>query len=64
MKVKVIERFKDLKEGVIREKGDTFDVSKERYKELNSVLKLVVEVAEETKPTASKSTVKKRGAKK
>ena len=64
MKVKVIERFKDSKEGVIREKGDTFEVSKERYKELNSVLKLVVEVAEETKPTASKSTVKKRGAKK
>jgi len=64
MKVKVIERFKDSKEGVTRKPGDTFIVSKERYKKLNSTFKLVEEVAEETKPTAAKSTVKKRGAKK
>ena len=61
MKVKVIERFKDSKEGVIRERGDTFIISKERFSEINSTCKMVAEVAEETKP---KSTTKKRGAKK
>ena len=61
MKAIVLRPFVDKKEGVTRKPGDTFIVSKERYKELNSVLKLVAEVAEETKP---KSTTKKRGAKK
>lgn len=64
MKVRVIQRFNDKKEGVIRERGDTFIISKERFLEINSTFKLVEEVAEETKPTAAKSTVKKRGAKK
>lgn len=64
MKVRVIQRFNDKKEGVIRERGDTFIISKERFSEINSTCKMVAEVAEETKPTASKSTTKKRGAKK
>jgi len=64
MKVIAIQRFKDKKEGVIRERGDTFIISKERFSEINSTCKMVAEVAEETKPTAAKSTVKKRGAKK
>jgi len=64
MKAIVLRPFVDKKEGVTRKPGDTFIVSKERYKKLNSTFKLVEEVAEETKPTASKSTTKKRGAKK
>lgn len=36
MKVKVIERFRDLKEDKIREIGDIFEVSKDRYSTLIS----------------------------
>lgn len=35
MKVKTIRKFKDLKENKIREKGDIFTVSQERFKEIN-----------------------------
>lgn len=36
MKAKVLEKFRDLKEGKIREKGDIFEVSKERFKAIQS----------------------------
>lgn len=47
MKVKAIKRFNDKKEGVTRKTGDTFIVSKERFKEINSTHDLVEEVKEE-----------------
>ena len=64
MEVLVVKPFKDRKEGVTRNQGDTFTLSKERYKEINSTKfgVLVEAVAEGTKPT--KSTKKKGGAKK
>lgn len=48
MKVKTIRKFKDLKENKIREKGDIFTVSQERFKEINSTKykKLVEKVNE------------------
>ena len=51
MKVITIERFSDLKEGVVREIGDTFEVSKKRYEEILKVGEFVEEVkeAKETK---------------
>lgn len=50
MKVKTLKPFHDKKEGVTRKPGDTFDVSEERYNEINStkVGTLVEAVAEET----------------
>lgn len=36
MKVRAIKLFQDKEEGVIRKKDDTFNISKERYKEINS----------------------------
>lgn len=51
MKVKTIVKFKDLKEKKLREVGEEFEVSKERFKEINSTKygKLVEEVKEEKK---------------
>ncbi len=50
MKAKVLIPFKDKKEGVVRKKGGTFILSKERFKELSESIygALVAEVAEET----------------
>jgi len=50
MKAKVLKPFIDKKEGVTRQTGDTFTVSKERYEEINSTKFgiLVKAVAEET----------------
>ena len=50
MKVKVIKPFIDKKEGVTRQTGDTFVLSKERFEEINSTKfgVLVKAVAEET----------------
>ena len=53
MKVITIERFRDLKEGVVREIGDTFEVSKKRYEEILKVGKFVEEV-NEIKPNKKK----------
>lgn len=44
MKVITLVKFKDLKENVIREKGDEFIVSKSRYNEILKVGKFVEEV--------------------
>lgn len=49
MKVKTIKCFNDKKEGVTRKTGDTFIVSKERFKEINSTYNLVEEIKEEAK---------------
>lgn len=50
MQVKAIKPFIDKEEGVTRKPGDTFTLSKERYKEINSTKfgALVKVVAEET----------------
>ena len=49
MKAIVLKPFVDKKEGVTRKPGDTFFVSKERYKKLNSTFKLVEEAKEKPK---------------
>lgn len=68
MTVKAIKSFFDKQDGVTRNLGDTFAVSSERYKELNSTKfgVLVEAVAEATKVketkkpyTPPKKTVKK-----
>lgn len=48
MKVKAIRKFKDLKENKLRETEEVFEVSKVRFKEINSSKygKLVDEVDE------------------
>lgn len=47
MKVRVLERFKDLKENVMREIGDEFIVSKSRYEEILTAGDLIEEIKEE-----------------
>lgn len=52
MKVKALIGFKDLQEGVFREKGEEFEVKKARYAELSNTPRwgaLVEEVKEEKK---------------
>jgi hypothetical protein len=58
MTVKALKSFFDKKEGVTRNMGDTFTVSSERYKELNSTQFgiLVEEVAEATKSVEVKKS--------
>jgi len=36
MRAECIKGFRDLKEGVLRKEGDTFDVTAERFEELNA----------------------------
>lgn len=38
MKVKTLKKFRDLKDNVIREEGDLFICSKERFEEINKAL--------------------------
>ena len=61
MKAKALKPFIDKKEGVTRNVGDTFTLSKERYEEINSTKfgVLVEAVAEETAKPKKKPT--KRG---
>lgn len=51
MKAKTLKKFKDRKEGIVRKVGETFEVSKERFEEINATKngKLVVEVKETKK---------------
>lgn len=46
MEVKAIRKFKDLKENKLRDKEEVFEVSKVRFKEINSTKygKLVEEI--------------------
>lgn len=47
MKVRVLVKFNDLKEKVLREIGDEFIVSKSRYEEILTAGDLIEEVKEE-----------------
>lgn len=49
MKVKVLEKFKDLKENVIRNPGDEFTLTKDRFEEINKKLPGYLEEIKETK---------------
>lgn len=54
MKVKVLEKFKDLKEDVIRNPGDEFILNKKRFEEINKKLPGFLEEIKEKKKTKSK----------
>lgn len=47
MKVRVLIKFNDLKEKLVREVGDEFIVSKSRYEEILTAGDLIEEVKEE-----------------
>lgn len=49
MLVKTLRKFKDLKEGKLRAKGQEFEVTEDRFKEINSTKygELVEEIKEE-----------------
>lgn len=51
MRVETIERFTDLKENKVRELNDEFEVTKERFDELNALG--LVKVVEEKKKKKS-----------
>ncbi len=51
MKVETVVRFRDLKAGCIREIGEQFTVSKERYKELEKAR--VAKEVKESEETAA-----------
>lgn len=57
MKVKVIMPFKDKKAGKVRNIGEEFDVTQERFEEIKKSGRFVVEVKQEEKP--AKETEKK-----
>jgi len=57
MKVKVIMPFKDKGSGKVRNIGEIFDVTKERFEEIKKAGRFVVEVKQEEKP--AKETEKK-----
>ena len=46
MKTKTLKKFKDRKEGIVREVGEEFEVTKERFQEINGTKHgvLVVEI--------------------
>ena len=44
MKVLVLIPYKDKKEDVIMKEGDVLVSSKERFKEINSLVKLIIEI--------------------
>jgi hypothetical protein len=55
LKVKVIKGFTDLKENIKRKPNDIFEVTQERYDEINSTKygKLVEKIVEKKKPKKS-----------
>lgn len=57
MKVRVLIKFNDLKENIIRKIGDEFIVSESRYEEIKKAGRFVEEV-EEKKETPNKKTSK------
>lgn len=76
MKIKTLEKFHDLKVGVIREEGEIFEDTEVRFKEINKLSKeiygkIFVEKVEETtteevdtEETTTEETTKKRTGKK
>lgn len=62
MKIKVLKEFKDLAENKLRKVGDEFEVTKERFEEIDTKLrekykdvKWVEEVKETPKPAKKKT---------
>ena len=58
MKVKATTRFTDLKENKVREVGDTFEVTTERFEEIKQ---WVVDVPQPKLPAKKKAPTKKKG---
>lgn len=54
MKVKVLEKFKDLKENTLRNPGDEFTLTKDRFEEINKKLPGYIEEIKEIKKSKSK----------
>lgn len=48
MKAKVLEKFKDLKEDIIRNPGDEFTLTKDRFEEIDKKLPGYLEEIKET----------------
>lgn len=48
MKAKTLKKFKDRKEGIVRKVGDQFEITKERFQEINGTKNGVL--VEEIKP--------------
>lgn len=46
--IKVLKEFYDLKAGMVRKEGDTFEETKERFDEINSALSEFVEWEDKT----------------
>ena len=62
MKARTLTRFNDLKENIIREIGDVFEVTAKRVEQINSthcgtLVEVIEEAKKETEP--KKSTTKK-----
>lgn len=56
MKVKCLRAFRDLKEGVFRKAGDTFEATEERYKTINEAgYGQLIEAVQERKPRAKQA---------
>lgn len=60
MKVRTLIRFSDLKENIVREVGDEFIVSKERFEILSALGPIICEVKEVAEDAAGK---RKKGTK-
>lgn len=54
MKVKVLEKFKDLKENTLRNPGDEFTLTKDRFEEINKKIPGHIEEIIEKKKSRSK----------
>lgn len=54
MKAKVLKKFRDRREGVMRHKGDVFECTKERFAEICQTNKSLVEAAEEQEAQSNK----------
>lgn len=63
MKVKVLKKFRDKRNGKIYKTGSTIDVTKERYEEIINTDASLIEMAEETTKTAEKESKRKTKAK-
>lgn len=59
MKAKVLKKFRDLKEDLIRNPGDEFTLTKDRFEEINKKLPgFLEEIKEETDKETEKETNK------
>ena len=60
MKARTIQRFRDIAAGKVRERGDVFELTEERFAEINAKLPNFIEEVEEkkTKKASSKEEEK------